>query len=139
MVELARRRHQHDARRGTLLFSAGDMLDPAVGELDFVVAMDSLIHYAESEALDVIEQLAARTTQGMAFTIAPRTPLLALMHVSGRLFPRSNRAPDIEPITVPRLVGELQRRLSPQRWRVLRTARVSSGFYTSHAIQLVRP
>ena len=34
-----------------------------------------------------------------AITFAPRTPLLAAMHAVGRLLPRGNRAPAIEPIS----------------------------------------
>jgi hypothetical protein len=34
----------------------------------------------------------------MAFTFAPRTPLLALMHSAGRLFPRSDRSPSLSPV-----------------------------------------
>ncbi len=30
---------------GTIDFRVGDMLDPALGRFDHVVAMDSLIHY----------------------------------------------------------------------------------------------
>jgi len=40
---------------GSIDFRSGDMLDPALGEFDHVVAMDSLIHYRET---DIVASLA---------------------------------------------------------------------------------
>ena len=37
-------------------------------------------------------------TASILFTFAPRTPLLAVMHAVGRLFPRGDRAPAIVPV-----------------------------------------
>ena len=84
------------------------MLDPALGHFDYVVAMDSLIHYLPQDVAGVLAQLAGRTRVAMVFTFAPRTPMLALMHAAGRLFPRSDRAPAIEPIAEGRLRQRLE-------------------------------
>ena len=74
----------------------------------------------------------------MVFTFAPRTAPLAAMHAIGKLFPRGDRSPAIEPVS-PRQLSE---RLSQSRalfdWRQGRTERVSSGFYTSQAMELIR-
>ena len=71
----------------------------------------------------------------MVFTFAPHTPLLGAMHSVGKFFPRGNRSPAIVPVSEARL----RRRLGDLRaWRIGRTARISSGFYTSQAIELVR-
>ncbi|HEY0205504.1 MAG TPA: magnesium protoporphyrin IX methyltransferase, partial [Acetobacteraceae bacterium] len=78
---------------------AGDMTDPALGRFDHVVGMDSLIHYRAPDMARVAAQLAALADGSVLFTFAPRTPLLTAMHAAGRLFPRGDRAPAIEPIT----------------------------------------
>ena len=44
LVEIARKRLP-DALSHQVTFHAGDMLDPALGDFDHVVAMDSLIYY----------------------------------------------------------------------------------------------
>ena len=46
--------------------------------------------------------LAARTA-GDAVDVCPETPALAVMHAVGRLFPRGERAPAIEPVGEQRL------------------------------------
>jgi magnesium-protoporphyrin O-methyltransferase len=138
LVGLARERLPQDLGAGRIDFRVGDMLDPALGEFDHVVAMDSLIHYRPADALPVIAGLAARTAGTLAFTFAPRTPALALMHAVGRLFPRGDRAPAIEPVaerTLRHLLGAIAALLA---WDCARTQRIASGFYTSQALELVR-
>ncbi|MHB8286625.1 MAG: magnesium protoporphyrin IX methyltransferase [Caulobacteraceae bacterium] len=121
-----------------LNFRVGDMSDASLGAFDHVVAMDSLIHYQQVQVVDLLAQIAPRVRQSILFTFAPRTPALALMHATGRLFPRSNRSPAIEPITETRLHKAIARAPALARWRLGRTERVSSGFYTSQAVELVR-
>jgi magnesium-protoporphyrin O-methyltransferase len=135
LVDLARERTPRDLGRGSIDFRVGDMLDPALGQFDFVVAMDSLIHYRPLDLLRMMQGLAARSRGSVAFTFAPRTPALAMMHAVGRLFPRSDRAPAIEPIGEGK-VGWLVRQQMPD-WTTGRTRRISAGFYKSQALELV--
>ncbi len=114
-------------------FRSGDMLDGRLGRFDHVVAMDSLIHYRTADMVQALEGLAERTTHSLLFTFAPRTPLLAAMHATGRLFPRGNRAPAIEPVAAARLA----RALTQAHLRAGRSQRIASGFYTSQAQELV--
>ena len=95
---LAQERLPHDLSGGSIDFHVGDMLDPAVGRFDYVVAMDSLIHYRPHDTVRVLDGLAERTERSVLFTFAPRTPALSVMHAVGRLFPRGDRAPAIEPV-----------------------------------------
>lgn len=138
LIALARERRPQDLGPGTVELLAGDMLDPALGRFDHVVAMDSLIHYQSADMLRILGQLAARTERSILFTFAPRTTPLRLMHAMGRLFPRGNRAPAIEPISF----GQLERRWSQQpdlaAWKPGRRERIACGFYTSEALELVR-
>ncbi|MGZ8469530.1 MAG: magnesium protoporphyrin IX methyltransferase [Gemmatirosa sp.] len=135
LVALARRRTP-SGLAGRVELHAGDMLDASLGAFDHVVAMDSLIHYAAPDAVTAMRALAARTRRSLVFTVAPRTGLLALKHGVGRLLPRTQRAPAIEPIALPALHASLAEALGGG-WRVAREARVSTGFYTSHATELV--
>jgi magnesium-protoporphyrin O-methyltransferase len=109
------------------------MLDEALGTFDHVVAMDSLIHYDTPDIVQALARLSQRTRGSMLFTFAPRTPLLAVMHRVGRLFPRSDRSPSLEPQAEPVLREALVAGLGPMGWQEGRTERVASGFYTSQA------
>jgi magnesium-protoporphyrin O-methyltransferase len=119
-------------------FCSGDMLDPALGEFDHVVAMDSLIHYGASDIRKALTALSHRTRQSMLFTYAPRTPLLAVMHGMGRFFPKSDRSPSLVPVARDHLLQLIQETPQLQAWREGRTERISSGFYTSQAWEWTR-
>ena len=135
LVGLAAQRmqEQHPELAARVDFRSGDMLDVALGEFDHVVAMDSLIHYPCEQVADALAQLGRRTRHSMLFTFAPRTPLLAAMHRVGRLFPRGERSPALEPIAQQRLHLALHTHLYLQGWQPLRSVRVAHGFYTSQA------
>ena len=113
----------------------GDMLDPALGRFDHVVAMDSLIHYKSFDIVDVLQQLGERTTSSIAFTFAPQTPLLMAMLGMGRLFPRSDRSPAILPVR-DRLLRTLIKSALPKT-RIGRDRRIQASFYTSHALEVL--
>ena len=132
LVDLARERAPAGFGAGAIRFAVGDMLDPALGQFDYVVAMDSLIHY---EGVDIARSLAAlarRTHEAILFTVAPRTPALTVMHAIGRWFPRGDRAPAIAPISP----AALQRQFGEHTdWRFERAHRVARGFYISQALE----
>jgi magnesium-protoporphyrin O-methyltransferase len=138
LVNLARERAPADPSPGAIEFRVGDMLQADLGSFDHVVAMDSLIHYPRREIVRILAGLAARTRRSILFTFAPRTPALSLMHAAGRLFPRADRAPAIEPVTEGRLRAAVEAAPALAAWRVGRGARIASGFYTSQAMELVR-
>jgi len=135
LVQLARERYAQDAVQGpgSIQFLAGDMLSPATGEFDYVVGMDSLIHYDTQDIVKAVHGLSLRTRRAILFTFAPRTPLLAVMHSVGRLFPRSDRSPALEPVSALDLNQGLQAVLQGTAWQAGRSQRISSGFYTSQA------
>jgi magnesium-protoporphyrin O-methyltransferase len=142
LVSMAEQRFQRDERSaqisGSVSFHSGDMLNGALGEFDFVVAMDSLIHYEPADAVSALSQLAARTSQSMLFTFAPRTPMLAVMHKAGKLFPKKDRSPAIVPVSVGHLQRDIEQAPSLSRWGCGRDQRIDSGFYKSHAQELIR-
>jgi magnesium protoporphyrin O-methyltransferase len=116
---------------------SGDMLDPKLGRFDFVVAMDSLIHYVSTDICRIIAGLAERTDEALLVTFAPKTPALAVMHAVGRLFPRGDRAPAIEPVAEQKLRRLLEADEGLERWQLGRSHRVASGFYQSQALELI--
>ncbi len=141
LVALARERFELQAPaalRGRIEFCSGDMLAESLGEFDHVAAMDSLIHYDTPDIVAALERLAKRTRRSMVFTFAPRTPLLAAMHRVGRLFPRSDRSPALEPQAQPVLRTGLRSSLGARGWHEGRSERVACGFYTSQAWEWTR-
>jgi magnesium-protoporphyrin O-methyltransferase len=138
LVGLAHERAGDDHGAGHVTWLVGDMLDPALGTFDHVVAMDSLIHYRAADAVEAVAGLAARTGGSILFTFAPRTPLLAAMHAAGSLFPKRDRAPSIAPVADRRLRHLLSDAPGLAGWQAARTQRIASGFYTSQALELVR-
>ncbi|MHA7819736.1 MAG: magnesium protoporphyrin IX methyltransferase [Erythrobacter sp.] len=135
LVEVARERAPGFIGHGKVRWRSGDMLDPALGTFAHVVAMDSLIHYAPEDLVDALEELSQRATHSIIFTFAPHTRLLGAMHSVGKFFPKSDRSPAIVPVSETELRARLGR-LSG--WKIGRTERVSSGFYKSQALELVR-
>ena len=140
LVQLARERSVHEFQNGpgSIEFLAGDMLDPSMGHFDYVVAMDSLIHYDTDDIVKAIHGLTQRTRKAIIFTFAPRTPLLAAMHSIGRLFPRSDRSPSLEPVLQSDLLKGITALTDLEAWQAGRTQRISRGFYKSQAWEWVK-
>lgn len=132
LVELAAARLPA-ADLGRVRFHAGDMLDPALGRFDHVIAMDSLIYYRNADLDLALAGLAARTAGTVVFTVAPRTALLMAMWRAGKLFPRADRAP----VMVPHAPAALARRLTGAAGLdVADLGRIARGFYISHALEV---
>ncbi|MEO0617968.1 MAG: magnesium protoporphyrin IX methyltransferase [Pseudomonadota bacterium] len=138
LIDVANERLPREGLAGTISLRAGDMLDPSFGTFDYVVSMDCLIHYAMDDAVDAVAMLAERTRRSILFTFAPRTPLLAIMHTAGRLFPRGDRSPAITPVREDRLRSRLKGVAALQAWNAGESVRVASGFYTSELMVLTR-
>ena len=138
LVGLARDRLPANLGRGRVMFLSGDMLDPALGRFDHVVAMDSLIHYRAGDMAAAVGRLAERTGRSLVFTFAPRTLPLALMHAAGQIFPRGDRSPAIEPVAPARIQRALAAASADRLSHLGRTHRVSNGFYISQAQEIVR-
>jgi magnesium-protoporphyrin O-methyltransferase len=137
LVALAQERMADSPHAHRITFLSGDMLDPALGQFDYVVLMDSIIHYESEDVLAALANLAARTSRGISFTFAPRTRMLTIMHGIGKLFPRGDRAPMIEPQKEAKLCAAICDRPAFKKFKINRTHRVDSGFYISQALELV--
>ncbi|WP_309665257.1 magnesium protoporphyrin IX methyltransferase [Tabrizicola sp.] len=114
--------------RGKVTFQAGDMTAPEHGHFDYVMAMDSLIYYRDTDIAAVLTKLGQRTSEAVVFTVAPRTPFLMTFFTLGKLFPRSDRSP----VMIPHAFATLAKTVGPGLTRV---DRVSRGFYISECLE----
>lgn len=124
------------AKRGSIAWHVGDMRGRGLGRFDYVVAMDSLIHYRATDITAVLADFAERTDYAILFTFAPRTALLSAMHTVGRLFPRSDRAPAIEPVSERAMRRAIARSPALGQWEPTHTERIKAGFYISQVMEL---
>lgn len=138
LVQLARERTPEDLGEGKLEFIAGDMLSTSLGRFDHVVCMDSMIHYEKHDMVQVLAGLTERTAKSVLFTFAPSNPILATMIRVGRIFPRGDRAPFIEPVSESSLRGLISNANTLNGWKIDRTEKISSGFYTSQAMEICK-
>ena len=137
LIKIARSRSpDFTDKAGLVDFFWGDMLDPAFGDFDHIILMDSIIHYDSKEGIELISELGKRCKKSIIFTFAPLTPILGTMISLGRFFPKSDRAPSIVPMTE----GHVLRRINEDLpdWKVARVNRVSKGFYNSQAVELIK-
>lgn len=128
LIDIARLRTP-DAVARRVTFSGGDMLDPALGHFDHIVAMDSLIYYTADDIARILVGFAPRLSGSMVFTVAPRTPLLMAFWRLGKLAPRRDRSP----VMIPHSPAAIAGRLATGRLRDL--DRIKSGFYFSNALE----
>lgn len=116
-------------------FLSGDMLDPALGTFDYVIGMDSIIHYPAKDMINIIEALSRMASKAMIFSYPPRTIPLAILWGVGKLFPRGDKSPAIEPQPPKKLRAALA---DIEGVKLGRTHRVATGFYISEAQELLR-
>ena len=128
LIDIATKRTPHKLDR-KISFSSGDMLNPALGAFDHVVAMDSMIYYTAADIGNILDGIVPRLGGRMIFTVAPRTPLLMLMWRAGKLFPRADRSPTMVPHTPAAIASKLT------RGKLHDLGRVTSGFYISSALE----
>lgn len=138
LVDLAAERSREMPLRGSIDFRVGDMFSPELGQFDHVVAMDSVIHYNRADLVTGIEKLAALSQQSVLFTFAPRTPALAVMHTVGKVFPRSDRSPAIQPHPEAPLRACLETAPGLADCQIGRSQRIGTGFYISHALEVTK-
>jgi magnesium-protoporphyrin O-methyltransferase len=127
-----------DNRQAGILWLAGDLLDPRLGHFDYIVSMDCLIHYQLTQCMSVLEQLASRCNEKIIFTYAPGNAALLLMHRLGQLFPKGDRSPSIQPVAPSAFDAAFDQSTGLTKWQRSRCQRVSKGFYTSQAQEIVR-
>ena len=129
LISIAKKRLSADIS-SRVMFKSGDMLDPVLGEFDFIIAMDSLIYYDLREVCTAVAALGQKPTQKVIFTVAPRTNVLMLMWYLGKLFPRSDRSPIMMPHSPEKLIN-----CTKDFGQMKDLGRIVSGFYISQAME----
>ena len=138
LVAEAANRVPSDIPPNAITFMAGDMSDPTLGAFDYIVAMDSLIHYPLESMTRLLEGFAPRARERILFTFAPKTPALTVMKAVGKVFPRNDRSPAIEPVAEHALISAINNSLTHNfGYRVNRTKFVTTKFYKSEAMELI--
>lgn len=135
LIDVAQKRTP-DHLGSRISYAAGDMLDPKHGSFDAVIAMDSLIHYTAPDIANAVDGLVERTAGPVVFTVAPKTPMLTAMWWAGKLFPKSDRSPAIQPHRTATLAQALRDTGSKAKLREIGT--ISRGFYISQATEARR-
>ena len=131
LIDIAKSRSSENKN---LRFFAGDMNEPSFGNFDYVIAMDSLIHYDAKDIVTCLSKFSSRVNFSIIFTVVPKTPLLSFKLELGRLFPKSDRSPIVAPVTERNLVDLCS---SVGRNKVRKLCRVKSSFYISEAWELM--
>ena len=119
-----------------ILFEVGDMTDNKYGTFDYVVAMDSLIHYDKKDITQILSKLMANTEICILFTITPSSLLLLFLLYFGKLFPRKDRSPNVSPVKVKYLRKELLKIDFFKDFELIFLAKISKSFYVSQAMVL---
>jgi magnesium-protoporphyrin O-methyltransferase len=88
--------------------------------------------------VQVLNRLTDRTAHSVVFTFAPSNPILEAMIRIGRIFPRGDRAPFIEPVSENSLRRAIEQTDTLRDWKINRTQKISSGFYTSQAMEVCK-
>ncbi|MFN3609586.1 MAG: magnesium protoporphyrin IX methyltransferase [Hyphomonas sp.] len=137
LVEIAASRLTDPVHISRITWRVGDMTHTDLGVFDHAVAVDSIIHYEESDMAAMVSRILPRIRRSLILTHAPRTALLTAMHAAGKLFPRADRAPAIIPVSGNSLARRIEA-ASDGAFRVARRKQISSGFYFSEAMEIVR-
>ena len=117
-------------------FKSGDMLLDRHGKFDYVVAMDSLIHYGIEDITVALSQLAEKTTNSILFTVAPKTIFLSSLLALGKLLPQSDRSPRIAPVSCRSINKHLKKTSNLENAEAEVLKRIKVSFYISEALIL---
>lgn len=128
LVNVARSRIPNHLHKN-IEFITGDMVDPKLGNFDYVVAMDSLIYYRKKDLTSLLVDLSSRTSHSIYFTLAPKTMLLMMMWYLGKIAPKGDRSPVMVPQSFKAISRELDGNL-----QLIDLGVINSGFYISQAI-----
>ena len=79
-------------------YFSGDMNEQSFGNFDYIIAMDSLIHYHAEDVMSSLADFSNRANNSVLFTVIPSTFALRTKLRLGKYFPKSERSPEIVPI-----------------------------------------
>ncbi len=129
LIEVAKNR---SSLNKNIEYFAGDMKEKSFGNFDYIIAMDSLIHYSTEDVISSIDDFSSRANNSVLFTVIPSTFALRTKLRLGKFFPKSERSPEVVPIEWARL-----EQLEDLKINTLsKIKRIKSFFYVSEAWEL---
>ena len=135
LIEIAKKRLP-DNLKSNIEFSTSDMMQ-SHGNFDFVILMDSLIHYPEKDTMIILENLLQNTNEKILFTLVPSTLILSLKLKIGRLFPKSDRSPTLSPLNTKSFIKIYKDKFEKEfNATVSRVGKVDDLFYSSEVLEL---
>ena len=130
LIEVAKNRSRSNSK---IEYFSGDMNEESFGNFDYIIAMDSLIHYSTDDVISSLVDFSKRANISVLFTIIPSTFVLRTKLHLGKLFPKSERSPEVVPIGW-RQVRKLEaHELNASLEKI---KRIKSFFYVSEAWEL---
>ena len=127
LIEVAKKRSRPNRN---IEYFAGDMKEQSFGSFDYIIAMDSLIHYSTEDVISSIVEFSERANNSVLFTIIPNTFALRTKLSLGKYFPKSERSPEVVPIQG----GQLQKlEVLKSSTSLEKIKRIKSFFYVSEA------
>ena len=137
LIDIANRRLPKKLQ-SKVKFTVSDMMKNH-GFFDYVILMDSLIHYPKENTLDVLEALMLRTRNRILFTLVPINSFLKIKLSIGRLFPQSDRSPILAPLNTSSFIQMFKESSKKdEAFEMKSIGQVNKWFYTSEAIELKR-
>ena len=131
LIQIAKNRIA-DCHHQKISFHVGDLCSEHLGKFDYIVAMDSLIYYSLPDLTRILTELKQRTDREIIFTVAPRTKLLQAMWYLGKLAPRGDKSPVMEPQCIRKISKSLAGIAD-----INDLGRISSGFYISQGVSCI--
>ena len=114
-------------------YFAGDMKEQSFGNFDYIIAMDSLIHYSTEDVISSIADFSSRANNSVLFTVIPSTFFLNSKLRLGKFFPKSERSPEVVPIEWGQLEQLEALKINASLTKI---KRIKSFFYVSEAWEL---
>ena len=130
LIEVAKNR---SSLNKNIEYFAGDMKEQSFGNFDYIIAMDSLIHYSTEDVISSIADFSTRANNSVLFTVIPSTFVLNTKLRLGKFFPKSERSPEVVPIEWGRLEQLEALRINASLSKIKRIKRF---FYVSEAWEL---
>ena len=130
LIDVAKNR---SAANKNIEYFSGDMKEQSFGNFDYIIAMDSLIHYSPEDTVSSISEFSKRANNSVLFTVIPSTFVLRTKLRLGKCFPRSERSPEIVPIELDKL---RQLEAIKSNASLKKIARIKRFFYVSEAWEL---
>ena len=130
LIEVAKNRSRSHRN---IEYFAGDMKEKSFGNFDYIIAMDSLIHYSTDDVVSSIAEFSKRANNSVLFTVIPSTFALRTKLRLGKYFPKSERSPEVVPIGWGQLHQLEDLKINAALKKI---KRIKSFFYVSEAWEL---